>query len=252
MSTDLIISNLITFGLFVIFGLVMRNLIPSYFGQKAKNLADKQDIGDITKEIESIKDVFTQKTELLKTELQLALNNQIEHRNEERRAIIEFHHFLNEWISRCYSLDVSFFKRENASDLLRKRIELGELYEKCSISKSKLDLLVRNNQILKVSDDLMVESVKLSHSVAMFFTELFYKYQSRNSYADRFIQIYKDIGQQEIATSLATEDSQIAKEINDLIDQFFDTSVDRTKPVFNILTQFNSLAKQYLIERSQI
>jgi hypothetical protein len=144
MSPDLIISNFITLLLLIIFGLIFKNFIPSYFNQRAKNLADKQDIGDITKEIESVKEVFTEKTELLKTDLKLALNYQIEHRNEERRAIIEFHHSLNEWINRCFNIDIVSYHLGNSSDLLLKRIEIRELYDKCSVSKSKLDLLVRN------------------------------------------------------------------------------------------------------------
>jgi len=43
---------------------------------------------------------------MLRTDLQLVLNFQIGHRNEERKAIIEFYNLTNVWINKCFHIDI--------------------------------------------------------------------------------------------------------------------------------------------------
>jgi len=116
---------------------------------------------------------------------------------------------LNEWINRCSHLDVVSYHRGNASDLLLKRIEIRELYDKCSISKSKVDLLVRNDQLLDIATQLMVEGLKFSTYVEIFVFDLNYKYKSLNYNLEGFLEVYKELGQRERATQLANDDTKL-------------------------------------------
>ena len=50
---------------FVILFFTMKNLIPSYFSEKGKNLATVEDISLITKLVEEVKITFTRETETL-------------------------------------------------------------------------------------------------------------------------------------------------------------------------------------------
>ena len=75
----------------------------SYETEKGKNLATKEDIGEITKEIETVKNTFTIETEKLKAKLTLFTNVQYGIISEERNAIIEF-------VKSLYNLESSIFK----------------------------------------------------------------------------------------------------------------------------------------------
>ena len=57
-------------GTIVIFiiGLIVGQLLPSYFSQKGKNLADKEDIAKITNEIEQVKNIYKDRHDLSRTE----------------------------------------------------------------------------------------------------------------------------------------------------------------------------------------
>lgn len=49
----------------LIIGFIVRHLLPSYFSEKGKNLATKEDISEITKKIEEVKIEFSSKSHAL-------------------------------------------------------------------------------------------------------------------------------------------------------------------------------------------
>ncbi|CAN0479129.1 unnamed protein product, partial [Laminaria digitata] len=54
-----------------VLGFVARTLVSPYISEKSKNLATKQDIGDITEKIESVRADYAENLEYLRHELQL-------------------------------------------------------------------------------------------------------------------------------------------------------------------------------------
>jgi len=60
----LIINGLLLISIWVIF-LLLRAYLPSYFKKKGENLATKEDIAEITKQIEQVKMEFTTKSQVL-------------------------------------------------------------------------------------------------------------------------------------------------------------------------------------------
>lgn len=69
MDKFLLISNaLVLLGL-IIFSMFIKNYLPSYLSEKAKNLATKEDVGNITEQVESIKRQHAIEIEKIKTEL---------------------------------------------------------------------------------------------------------------------------------------------------------------------------------------
>ena len=80
----------------IIAGLVQ--YIITYFKEKGKNLATKEDIGEITKEIKSVESQFINKTEKLKNKLAILANAQTDITSMERQAIIEVNKSLFMWI----------------------------------------------------------------------------------------------------------------------------------------------------------
>jgi hypothetical protein len=61
-----IIAGLVVF-------LLVKNFLPGYLSQKGKNLATKEDISEITKEIEEVKSTYSQILETFKAQHQLRL-----------------------------------------------------------------------------------------------------------------------------------------------------------------------------------
>lgn len=81
-----IIIEMILFVLLVVQGLYIRNYLPSYFGEKGKNLATKEDIGDITRRIEEIRAGYTYNLErqrvqfgLMRAQMQMFASSQFEY-----------------------------------------------------------------------------------------------------------------------------------------------------------------------------
>ena len=64
------ILNILEVVIIVAGGFLIKSYLPSYFKQKGKNLATKEDIGEITHEIEGIKNQYLKSTEVLKSQLE--------------------------------------------------------------------------------------------------------------------------------------------------------------------------------------
>ena len=92
MNTEIILESiLLLLALYLAF-------IKSYFNEKGKNLATSEDIEELTAKVESVKQQFIEKNAALKAKLDLLTNLQINHKNDERLALIEFHKKLKKWI----------------------------------------------------------------------------------------------------------------------------------------------------------
>jgi hypothetical protein len=103
---------------------------------------------------------------------------------------------------------------------------------------------------LDIATKLLVESLTFSTFVEKFIYELHYKHKSRNDNLDSFLEVYKELGQESQAAQLASEDTKLKSETEAAIKNFFETSVERINPVSSLLNEFNSLVKQYLIEKN--
>ena len=77
--------------LFIIF-------FKSYFSEKGKRLAVKEDIEEITSKVEKIKTDFKLENDEIKAKLQHLLMLQLEYRNEERNTIVDFYKKYNDWL----------------------------------------------------------------------------------------------------------------------------------------------------------
>jgi hypothetical protein len=78
-------------------GLFINHYYPNYMKYKAKNLATKEDIGEITTIVESIKTDMAKDTEKLKAVLSLENQNKFSVKNEERKALMDYHNKYSIW-----------------------------------------------------------------------------------------------------------------------------------------------------------
>lgn len=247
MNSNLFISNIFTLLLFIISGFLFYFFYP-YLTKKGQNKADIQDSAQLTKIIESVKSEFSSKIELLRTDLQVISNYRIEHRNEERKAIIEFHQCYNEWVNKGFMIDVVAYNLKNCPELLSKRSDLIRLNEKCLIALSKVELLVKNEKVISISNNLVLEGIKFSSYAELFLIDLYYNLSNRDSYIERFIEIYKELEYKEIAQKLADDSTKATIETDVLIKGWLNSKVEKYSPITFLLDEFNKLAKTYLTE----
>lgn len=71
----------------------------AYESEKGKNLATKEDIGEITKEIKSVESKFINETERLKSNLAILTNLQTDISSIERNALVEINKSLFTWLN---------------------------------------------------------------------------------------------------------------------------------------------------------
>ncbi|MDX2172996.1 MAG: hypothetical protein SFY56_07750 [Bacteroidota bacterium] len=167
------IISIIVQILILIFGLYLA-FFKSYFSEKGKNLATKEDIEHITKKVESIKTEFIKETEKLKHDLQFENQLKISFTNDLKNSIVRVYEDYNSWYDITYD---SFLNSLNSLDFSVKQIaeaeaEINRAYSKFEASVSKLELYIKNNNVDKIIEKISDETYILQEKVEDYFMEL--------------------------------------------------------------------------------
>ncbi|AOW20505.1 hypothetical protein [Urechidicola croceus] len=93
-----------------------------FFKRKFENLADKDDVASITREVESVKNEFNNDLEKLKTNLDILKSNKINLINEKRKVINEFWSSLNAWDNEIDSVFYSNLKSSSELYILQNKL----------------------------------------------------------------------------------------------------------------------------------
>lgn len=244
---ELLLTNIITALLLFIAGLWLKNYLPNYFKEKGKLLAQKEDIAEITEKIESVKKEFAHETELLKVDLQRLLNFQVSHRSEERNAIINFYDKYNQWLYSLLEINFGAYNRGILNDLAEKRIFIEKFYAETNVAQAKLRLLVKDKQIIALSNQLVVEILKFKAWMDERLLGLQHNLERHNSLTDRFLIIIKDLkDNKELALSMAEDEKNIEKEKKALVDEFNKNRIVEFKKIIPADNQFTEIVKDYL------
>ena len=244
---ELFLSNLITAILLFLGGLWFKNYLPNYFNEKGKLLAQKEDIEEITEKIEGIKIEFTKETEYLKIELQKLLNFEISHRTEERNSIINFYEKYNKWLYALLEINFGAYSKSNLDDLIDKRIFIEKFYAETNVAQSKLRLLVKDNDIISLSNELMMVILAFKGWMDRELLKLQHNSENHKSLTDQFLIIIKNFEQnKELATSLANEEKELKGERKVIVDEFYANRNTEYSKTFLPDRQFTELVKAYL------
>lgn len=221
----------------------------SYLTEKGKSAALKEDLNQLTKEVESVKSEFVKEQEILKTDLQRVLTNEVSYRNEERNAIISYHGIINEWLYSIEEIGFGNYNKSNIDALIEVRNRIARFYAKAGISKSKISLLVANNGLVKSAGELYMAVLAYYHWADKYFLLLQQNLESQKSLTDRFSIIIKNFeGNKETATEVAKEDEILRAKNKDLFEDYYRKKGDEIKNTFNTENQFERLVKEYLKE----
>lgn len=132
-------------------------LIGSYFFFKKKfeNLADKDDIASITREVELVKKEFNEDLERLKVDLDVLKSNRINLTSEKRKTIYDFWTSIN-----IYDISLDSFlsnKIEKKEDLVIFQVEMKKIYNNFIFQKSILELQIHE----LLDDDLKIGLIEI-------------------------------------------------------------------------------------------
>lgn len=147
----------------------------SYFQEKGKNIATGEDIKDLTFKVEDVKQQFLEKNANLKVKLDLLTNLQINHKNDERNALIDFHKKLKQWISLLTESTPSLINDYDSEEIQTKIYFYNKVYQEMLSCEALLDLYIIDKQLIKLISDLKINTLKnLSNNPINFLISLKY------------------------------------------------------------------------------
>ncbi|MEW6239262.1 MAG: hypothetical protein AB1564_00440 [Chloroflexota bacterium] len=84
------IVEILIYVIVFIAGLFLRSFLPSYFTEKGKNLATKEDIGHITEEVEKIRMQYDVQMETIRSAIAEVRTEKSEYLHEQRACLLKF------------------------------------------------------------------------------------------------------------------------------------------------------------------
>lgn len=232
----------------VIFG-CMAYLIffKEYAKRKGSNLADKQDIEEITQKIEQVKNQFTQETEFLKSNLQFIITNQLQYTNEERNAIINFFDCHSKWLNLgLQDLTFNGYLKNNIDDLIQKDRQLDDLFTQTNIAQNRISLLVDNGQLVLLSHQLIIKTLEYNHWTKNLLFKLRLNLEEDKRELDRFLKLLEIKPLPPETRQIAERQQELLKERKLLNETYYADKVSKYKEVVLISENFSELVKAYL------
>lgn len=167
---DIII--LVTNGLILIGGLYLA-FFKSYFTEKGKNLATREDIEEITKKVEAIKVEFIKETERLKFELQFETQVNLGYHNDMKAAVIQLYEVYSLWLTTVSEAQDNSI--EHSSKQLNEGInELSAVYTKFLLAEAKAELYISEDSFFDKLRELKKSTSNFHNSVESFLLKLFF------------------------------------------------------------------------------
>lgn len=123
--------------------------LKSYFQEKGKNVATKEDVEEITSLVESVK-----------SQLQFSLQAKLSFRAEEHQSLVDYFSKHSVWLSAITNWSAVGINKENASRLAEIRSELDMLHQDFGLAAAKLELFVENEDVRSQHAPLVIETLK--------------------------------------------------------------------------------------------
>lgn len=219
----------------------------SYLTEKGKSVALKEDLADLTLEVEKVKNQFVKEQDILKTDLQRALSNEVSYQNEVRNALITFHGIISEWLYSILEVGFGDYNKTNIESLINTRRSIAGYYTKAGIAKSRIELLVEDVELVNCAQDLYSVSLSFHHWTDKQFLSLQHNCESQKSLTDQFLIILKDLdNHKELARSMAKDEKDLRATQKALFDNYLDQRNNQYFKVRPIEKNYSERLKQYL------
>jgi hypothetical protein len=156
--------------LLTVVGVVYLLFVKAYIKERAKILATKQDLEEVTKKVESIK-------------IDLQFQNQINSTiyNDLRDAIINLYADFNSWFNFVSKVGINamFLQLE---DIDRTEKEMEEYYTKFRVQQKRASLFIEEPELLAKYKEIELRMIDIQSHIENYFTELEELLEERREY----------------------------------------------------------------------
>ncbi len=222
----------------------------AFIKRKANNLADKQDIADITREIELVKSTFTAENEKLKSRLQVIQNNQIQHLTNARTSVLDFFEDWSVWLNNSLNATkINGYTKFNYHTLKSQINLIDESYAKASLRCDRLELLIDDGRIVVGAYSLVRETLKYQEWVVLLLVSLESLFDNQKYFYDKFVKLAENpTANAHELKRIADEDIKLNERIKTCVNDYYDNSIEKMKPVLDKKSKFINEVKRYFNE----
>lgn len=226
-------------------------LLKSFLGEKFKNMATLQDIGSITREVESVKQTFTNQTEELKHSLTILTNKESILFTEEKEALLAYLSAWNIWNSHLEKMVTSFLNIEEEEevewfDLIDKfKDENDKANDRIQICVSKLELFMTDDSIVKTVHNLNSETYQFQYLNERYIDARI----DFNIYISQYVEEYnlaekeQNKNEQEQYSDMISEETDRKKKAH----QDYNISLlEITERIIQLKMEFTKLSKEHI------
>lgn len=217
-----------------------------YFRNRVKNLAQKDDLNDLTEIVEEVKQKYRSENESLKAQLAVLNDRKIQVFTEEKDAIIQFYTKINEWIWDKLNINLLEYTSHKYDALSERMGEMENTYNETNVLFSKVSLLVDNSEIINVGNDLIIATLKLQHLVIAHCSS--YRHWLGASRAN--MEVIKNHVNVSPGKPLDSEFSEFVSEVDSKLENIRKELLDTKPALFNeairVTGKFEDLAKTYI------
>jgi len=186
-----ILIELSVIGVGLVLFFATRIFLPSYFNEKGKNLATKEDVESITATVEKIKSEFIKDIELIKADLTYTNQNKFSIKSAERDALIETNTKYAEWLNLL--LNVSFAD-VNSSNYLKLNSYYADIKLKklnFDVALSNLNLFLHDEELTLAQANCLVETGKLEQILMETISDMVNQFERESIYFQSIAQLEK-------------------------------------------------------------
>lgn len=124
----------------------------SYFQEKGKNLATKEDIGEITETVENIKN-----------QLSFSTQSKLNLKTEERNSIVNCFEKYSYWQNTIVEIYTGNINEQSKTKLSDYENKMDDAYFQFQLSCARMNLFINNIDITKTLNDLKLKTMELQH-----------------------------------------------------------------------------------------
>ena len=153
METLIIIFQFLIFAAIIVAYFLIKNLFPSYFSEKGKNLATKEDIEEITQKIKTVESKISIKT-----------SSEIDYQSLKRKIILDFFATYNVWErlisdARSNTGEDSEIKNE----ILIQKIKDAKL--NYNFKEGEIEIFIDDEELFLLRTEVTIKLLKLQHEL---------------------------------------------------------------------------------------
>lgn len=175
MEIIIIIVQILIFGILIAAYFLIKNLLPSYFSEKGKNIATKEDIEEITEKVKTVE-----------SNINIITGNIVDYNSIKRKIILEYFGAYNNWQRTISNSELiyNYHAKDINQEKLEKIFEAKHLY---NLKEGEIELFIKEKEFYEARKNLTIETLNYQQLFEVLAEKLNYLYIENPE--DRYDQI---------------------------------------------------------------